>query len=333
MVATSVGLTKYLFHRIRNHIKAEWNYLLAHVGIMRFTHKPVFISVEPANYCQLHCPECPVGTHRLTGASTVDTSPRRLSVPLYKKALREVMPFVHTIQFYFQGEPLLNPDLCRMIKMAHWTGIYTIVSTNAQLLTEDYACQLVRSRLNRIIVSMDGLTQSTYEKYRQGGDVEKVYAALRYLRAAKKRFRSSICIELQCLRLSSNEAEWKRFKQEYRRMGADCLSFKTAQFYSYQDGNPLMPSTATYSRYKMGKDGQFMVKRHHRICRRLFMGCVLDVDGNVLPCCFDKSRKYPFGNLQTEPFQEVWDSLFARRFRERVLGHRRTISICQNCTE
>ena len=332
-------MTRYLWHRLLNLLRAEWHYLLAYFGIVRFTHMPTFVSVEPAGFCQLRCPECPVGTARRDNGQTATT--KTLPLPLFRHILDELSPFVHTIQFYFQGEPLLCRDLPEMIRLAHAEGLYTIVSTNAQALTDERAEVLVQAGLSRIIVSMDGLTQSSYEAYRQGGDVRKVYAALRSLRQAKTKHRSRIRIELQCLRLRSNEHEWKEFKRLYRSLGADCLTFKTAQFYDYEKGNPLMPSDERYSRYEKQKDGLYRPKRSHRFtrlftrpCSRLFTGCVIDAGGKVLPCCFDKARQHTFGQLTVNTsFRSIWTSAAAFRFRRSVLHHKSSVPICTNCTE
>ena len=132
-----------------------------------------------------------------------------------------------------------------MIAEAHEAGLYTIVSTNAQAMTRELAEALVSAGLNRIIVSMDGLTQASYGAYRIGGDVEKAKAALRYLREAKKKLKIEdlrLQIELQCLRLKTNEQEWAELKRTYKALGADRLSLKTAQLYDYEKGHDLMPS-------------------------------------------------------------------------------------------
>lgn len=293
---------------------------------------PCFVSVEPAGFCQLRCPECPVGTARRDKDSGQG---RTLPLPLFRHVLSELSPYVHTVQFYFQGEPLLCRDLPEMIRLAHGDGLYTIVSTNAQALTQERAEALVQAGISRIIVSMDGLTQASYEAYRQGGNVQKVYAALRFLRQAKTKHKSRICIELQCLMLRSNEHEWEDFKRLYRRLGADRLTFKTAQFYDFQHGNPLMPSDPQYSRYEKQKDGAYRLKRpNRRVCRRLFTGCVIDAEGRVLPCCFDKARQFVFGTLSVDtPFRTVWNSERADRFRSAVLRRIETVPICSNCTE
>ena len=104
---------------------------------------------------------------------------------VWERTLNEVKQQAWVMQFYFQGEPLLNKDLPLMIREAHDAGLYTIVSTNAQAMTPDMAHALVTAGLDRIIISMDGLTDKTYNAYRIGASLEKTKAALRYLRESK----------------------------------------------------------------------------------------------------------------------------------------------------
>ena len=293
---------------------------------------PVFVSIEPANFCQLRCPECPVG-QRASLSDTPDSPkekrPRQLlSMDAFRTILTQIQSTAHTVQFYFQGEPLLNPALPDMIALAHRAGMYTIVSTNAQALTEDMAERLVASGLSRIIVSIDGFTPESYSAYRVGGHLPLALAGLRYLREAKRRHRSHICIELQVLRLSSNESEWAWIRRHYRTLGASCLTFKTAQLYDYEHGHPLMPSSPRYSRYRLGKDGLYHL---HRSCYRLWSGCVITADGTVLPCCYDKSSSHPLGNCLITHLQTIWHSATANTFRETILLKRDVVAMCQEC--
>ena len=54
----SVVLTR---SRFTNALRCYWNYALSRFGLVRISHMPLFVSVEPAAICQLRCPECPVG--------------------------------------------------------------------------------------------------------------------------------------------------------------------------------------------------------------------------------------------------------------------------------
>ena len=322
----SAALTR---SRLLNALKCYWNYALSLFGLVRISHMPTFVSVEPASICQLKCPECPVGMAKKPMAN----SQRLMAKEVWQRVLTEVKDTAHTIQFYFQGEPLLNKELPQMIREAHEAGLYTIVSTNAQALTQPLAEELVRAGLNCIIISMDGLTDETYNVYRVGGRLDQCKAALRYLREAKDRtpytLHSTPIIELQCLRLRTNEQEWREFKKQYKALGADRLVFKTAQLYDYANGHPLMPSDARYSRYEKGADGLFRRKKMHRGCLRVWSGVVVTTNGDVLPCCYDKSRMHAYGNIMSSSMKELFADERAIAFRRAALHEQP--QICQEC--
>ena len=248
---------------------------------------------------------------------------------VWKRTLEEVKRYACILQFYFQGEPLLNKDLPQMIHEAHEAGLYTIVSTNAQAMTQTMAEELVRAGLSRIIVSMDGLTQESYSAYRVGGSVAQCKEALRFLHEAKKRWHGRTVIELQCLRLKTNEHEWKEFERTYKFMGADRLVFKTAQLYDFGKGHPLMPSDSRYSRYVKGKDGQFHRRPLGRGCLRVWSGVVVTTNGEVLPCCYDKAHVYAYGNIMESGMRELFSGAKANAFRRAALTQ--TPKICQEC--
>lgn len=310
-------------------LRASVSFAWSKTGVYRVRHQPVFVSIEPANFCQLACPECPVGVAHGTshGKKAV------LSPASFATILTRVSPYAHTMQFFFQGEPLLNDSLPEMIRMAHEQGIYTIVSTNAQRLDAAMAQRLTQAGLNRIIVSMDGWTQASYEQYRKGGDVERCKQAVRWLHEAKQRTGSRMTIELQCLYLKTNEQEWDIFRREYKRLGADRLTMKTAQLYDYAHGNPLMPTDTRFARYRWDKKLNAYTPKHTTAnsCRRLWYGCIIDVEGNVLPCCYDKQRQYIFGNIFADDLAAIWHGAKAEAFRRQVLNRRTQIPICTNC--
>ena len=161
--------------------------------------------------------------------------------------------------------------------------------------------------------------------------MEKTKAALRYLREAKDRLHGRTVIELQCLRLRTNEQEWPAFRHQHRSLGADRMVFKTAQLYDYANGHPLMPSNPRYSRYILGSDGHYHLRRRPKTCWRVWSGCVITTAGDVLPCCYDKASQFSFGNIFTTPLSEIWHSEKANRFRRTILQKRSRPSICSNC--
>ena len=326
----SVVLTR---SRALNALRAYASYALSWFSSVHFRspfairHLPLFVSVEPANVCQLRCPECPVGQR--TKDKGLKTEMPLMTREVFRRVLKEIQETAWVMQFYFQGEPLLNKDLPQMIREAHEAGLYTIVSTNGQAMTEDLAEELVRAGLNRIIVSMDGLTDASYNAYRVGGSLEKTKMALQLLRKAKERLKGHTMIELQCLRLKTNEHEWKAFERSYRSLGADRLVFKTAQLYDYANGHPLMPSQAKYSRYIKGSDGLYHRRKLGKGCWRVWSGVVVTTNGEVLPCCYDKAREYAYGNIMNTGMRELFAGEKANTFRQAAM--QQTPLICQEC--
>ena len=324
----SVVLTR---SRCINALRCYVNYALSLFGLVRSTHMPTFVSVEPAAVCQLKCPACPVGLRTLELSKSRDIE-RTMSMEVFHRVLSEAQRYAHTMQFYFQGEPLLNKNLPQMIREAHEAGLYTIVSTNAQALTADMAEALVTAGLDRIIVSMDGLSDETYNAYRVGGSLEKTKAALHFLRNSKSQhleISKSPIIELQCLRLKTNEHEWEKFEREYKTLGADRLVFKTAQLYDYENGHPLMPTEDRYSRYEKTADGSYHRKPQRRGCLRVWSGVVITTTGEVLPCCYDKAHQHAYGNIMDSSLKDLFMNEKANAFRKAALQE--TPKICQEC--
>ena len=339
MVVTSAVSIRLLASRTLNQLRCWISYALSLFGVVRVRHLPTFVSVEPANFCQLRCPECPVGI----ASSPNRLSPNRLMpLSIFERVLEQVQATAHTMQFYFQGEPLLNKQLPEMIAMAQKVGLYTIVSTNAQALNRSMAEALVKSGLNRIIVSIDGFSEESYAAYRVGGYLHKALEGLQHLADAKAQFHSRIRIELQVLRLKSNEHEWAWIKKNYKKLGATHLVFKTAQLYNFEHGHPLMPTNERYSRYRKTADGSYVHKNHSPLalspyrliashpCLRLWSGCVITTSGDILPCCYDKDHRHALGNITTQSLSDIFHSKKANALRRCILkGH--LPEMCKNC--
>ena len=291
---------------------------------------PSFISVEPANFCQLQCPECPVGK-----VQNKKSEKRFFDILQFKNLIDTLKPTLCQVIFYFQGEPLLNKNLPEMIQYAHQAGIYTSTSTNAQTLNSETAKSLVKSGLDKLIVSIDGTTQETYSTYRQGGSLEKVLEGVKQVVKWRNELKSTTpLLEIQFLVLKSNEHEMEEMQQLSKMLGADKLIFKTAQLYDFENGHSLLTSIKKYARYEQRSDGKYYIKgAQPNRCWRLWRGAVITANGDILPCCFDKKSEFSFGNITNGSFSACWHGEKANEFRQKILQNRKQFAICRNCTE
>ncbi len=314
-----------------------WNLVMLRFSYMRSKstkknhHKgqPFSLSIEPTTACNLGCPECPSGLKQFTR----DTG--KLQLTLHEKMLKELSRSVFYINYYFQGEPFLHPQFLELIRQAKKHKIYTATSTNAHFIDEVKAKEIVESGLDRLIISIDGLTQETYENYRVHGKLEKVIEGTEHLIAAKKKLKSSTPhLIFQFLVVRQNEHEVPDVYKLGKKMGIDEVRIKTAQLYDYKNGNPLMPKDVEYARYKQNSDGTYSLKyKTGNHCWRMWSSCVLTWDGKVVPCCFDKDAHHQLGDLSTVSFKQIWRSKQYEGFRQAILSHRNQIDICKNCSE
>ena len=236
---------------------------------------------------------------------------------------------------YFQGEPYINPQFLDMVSYAGKKKIYTITSTNGHFLDDENARKTVESGLDRLIISIDGITQETYEAYRKEGNLEKVKDGARNIVKWKKALNSATPhIIFQFLVVKPNEHEIDGLYQLARETGVDEVKLKTAQVYDFKNGNDLIPMNDKYSRYRKNEDGTYSIKNYLlNQCWKMWNSCVITWDGIVVPCCFDKDADHRLGNLKDTTFEEVWTSDVYQNFRQQILKGRSSIDICNNCTE
>lgn len=315
--------------RFMNLLSLQVSYLLAKMKVFKVWGMPFAASIEPTTACNLGCPECPSGLKQFTRPTG------RLDIQEHQKMLKSIGSQVFYINYYFQGEPFIHPKFLELIKTANEHNIYTATSTNAHFITEKNAEEIVKSGLDRLIISIDGLTQATYEQYRVHGKLEKVISGTKHIVAAKKRLNSKTPhLIFQFLVVKPNEHEVPAVFDLAKELHVDEVRLKTAQLYDYEDGNPLLPENEKYARYKLGKDGKYHPKyKLLNQCWRMWSSTVLTWDGKVVPCCFDKDAKHVLGDVTQTAFKTVWKSTAYSNFRRAVFTNRQSIDICKNCSE
>ncbi|MBP5259714.1 MAG: radical SAM protein [Paludibacteraceae bacterium] len=278
---------------------------------------PYCASVEPVNFCNLHCPHCP------TGRGNTGKTPHRLGWDDYRLLLERLSPTLIHLNLFFQGEPTLHPLLPQMVALAREKGVYTCVSTNGQTLDRAMAQALADAGLNKLIIDLDGADEESYQAYRQGGSLQAACRAVREAVAA------GLTVEVQCLLLATTEHQKKAVRRLARSLGARHITFKTAQLYD----DRLAPSDGPDSRYRHTADGLVRKKPLRPRCARLWRSVVVNTYGQVLPCCFDKQGQYVWGNLLQESLYQIVYSKAASGFRQAVMTRRASIPICGNCCE
>lgn len=288
---------------------------------------PLTYSVEPTNLCNLKCPECPSGTGELTRPLGL------LSVENFQKMINEMSKTAFYVQLFFQGEPYLNKKLNEMIAYAESKNIYLAISTNGNLISEKNIDKILENVPDKIIFSLDGLDEESYQNYRVGGTFKKADEALQLLVEAKRKLNlKRPFIELQFIVMKQNEHLLSEVRAYGKKRFVDRLVFKTMQVSSYENALKYLPIKSEYSRYHL-RNGGYQLKgdlKDH--CFALWRTAVITWDQKMVPCCFDKDANYVLGDLSKYSIKEIWKSELYQNFRKGVLENRKGNSMCNNCT-
>jgi radical SAM protein with 4Fe4S-binding SPASM domain len=289
---------------------------------------PVSYSIEPTNHCNLKCPECPSGLGTLTRPLGL------LKLEDFAKLIDQIKGTGFYVQLFFQGEPYLNKQLPEMIKYAQDRKVYISISTNGHFITEKNVDYILENAPDKLIFSMDGLDEKSYQTYRVGGTFAQADAGLKALTQRKRVLKKRIpYLELQFIVMKQNENQLEEVARYGRESGVDKVVFKTMQISSYENAVKFLPVNPKYRRYIV-ENNNFRIKdKLQNHCFALWRTSVITWDGRVVPCCFDKDALVEVGKLKGATFSEVWRSKGLNDFRQKVLDNRSGIDMCNNCTE
>ena len=280
------------------------------------------VSFELTNYCNLSCPEC------FNGSGSMKREKGFMELALFEKTLKEIHPYTFHLNLYFQGEPMLHPDFFGFLEISK--GFKTTVSTNGHFIDKVTAQKIALSGLNRLIISLDGMTEETYCAYRVNGNFLKVVEGIKLVSFNIKKYSSPLKLVLQFLVNRQNEFQIPLVKEFAKEVNAR-LELKSMQVISKKGFEKWLPKNNNYGRYTE-INGIYKIKNKlPKKCPRLWFAPVITWDGYLIPCCFDKDADFKMGNLNDQSFRDLWKNPKYMLFRNNLLTDRNSINICTNC--
>ncbi|XOB42192.1 MAG: radical SAM/SPASM domain-containing protein [Candidatus Nealsonbacteria bacterium] len=292
--------------------------------------------IETGNYCNIRCPTC------TTPHNKIHRKKELMSFDNFKKVIDNIKDSVHVILVYNSNEPLLHPDICRMINYAHKNNLYTLISTNVTLLDEKMAKALFVSGLDEILLCLDGVTKESYEPFRLGANFETVMKNIKHFCQQKQNLGlRKPFIELQFILNKFNQNEVKDIKKLAKELKVDRLHVKSFALgeYAYSEkeikelSKKFYPDTEEYRQkviYSRKQNGLLKAKKFPLKCSLVRSQFVVLVDGRISMCCYDLNGKYIYGSALNKRAKDVWFSPKAKSVRK--LAKNRKYPLCQVCS-
>jgi radical SAM protein with 4Fe4S-binding SPASM domain len=276
---------------------------------------PRGVDIGVTNACNSDCIMCPHS--KLKSIGTMD-------MKLYKKIIDNCSELkIKIITLSFFGEPLLDKTLIEKIKYAKSKKLIVGFYSNASLLTEKWARDLIESNLDGITISFDGYSKGVYEKIRKGLKFNVVKKnILNLIKIRKNLGKGHPKINLVLVELEENKKEIKDFYDEWKNK-VDSINIIN------------MRNWANEIKKKGTKESfhfNYRVKR--KPCALIWQKMVIDWNGDVVLCCDDWNHSTILGNLRKQSIEDVWRGSKLKNIKKfHIKREFAKVPLCSGCNK
>jgi heme b synthase len=323
--------------------------------------EPKWIAWEITRRCNLNCVHCR-SSSELEIAGHPDCSLEEA-----KRVLDDIKSYANPVMVLSGGEPLLRSDVFDIASYGTELGLRMCLATNGTLVTEETCRNIKTSGIKMVSLSLDGSTAEVHDNFRnQPGAFEGTMNAIRLFKE------HGIPFLINSSFTKRNKSEAPKIYELVKKLGA--TAWYLFMIVPTGRGEEIMEELIPESEYEdilnwhydMEKEEQEMLVRptcapqYYRIvlqrskeegekfkrrslkfstggskgCLAGQLICLIDVDGNVLPCSyFPKSG----GNIREQSFQDIWENsklfLELRNFKgyKDNCGRCEYVNVCGGC--
>jgi len=276
---------------------------------------PWVIQIQTVSGCNARCIFCPCGR-------TKQSPPQgEMDWDLYRKIIDECTRHrMRRISPYLMNEPLLDPRIgerIAYISQRKRFPTYTKVNTNASLLTEETARQILDSGLDILTCSVHGIVKEKYEKTMVGLRLEEVLDNIdRFLELRRKLKKKKPELRVTMIRTRLIEADVPKIMSYWNKRGV-----KTS----------IRPMTNRVSRRVNALGIHASPLEPYDWCVRPMEQAYVNLKGEVLLCCNDWEQTTMLGELTCQSLHGVWNGEAFQDIRRRFLKGDLRGLLCREC--
>jgi radical SAM protein with 4Fe4S-binding SPASM domain len=276
---------------------------------------PIHIDFELNDLCNQKCIMCPRNkTHYdLYPVPVTVNTKKKLSYEQFCRVIDEcTAKGTVSINVGAYAEPLIHPDLIRMLRYARDHGIIdSILITNALLLNEKMSQKLLECGLTRLYVSLDAFRPETYGIIRGKGYETAKKNLLRFMEMRGPRTTGRLpWVRVSFIEMKENASE----KNDFIAYWKDRVDHVDIQKYVKPD---------------LAMNAEVLKRPRLYCCIEPWRRLAVRANGDILPCCAFIGDILRLGNIATMTIEEAWHSPHLKKVRDAILED--TLGACAVC--
>lgn len=320
--------------------------------------KPVCLYLETTNRCNLLCTTCPRTYEELE-------PPADMSWELFTSIVDQI-PDLERCVLHGVGEPMLVPDLDRMVRYLKERGTYVLFNTNGTVLNEKNGRAMIEAGLDELRVSLDASNARSYQAIRGKDYFNRILKNVRAFRALQEREgHANPRVSAWLTGLKETISELPDFVRVAAELGVREVYLQRLVFFEEEAIGRARPDQALYEQINADEAGYIAeatriarelgmvfsasgaaaepgmsLKRAEdgtpwSMCRRPWTVMYFTANGRALPCCIAPFSQrgyenYTLGDARTQTLSEIWEGDAYRCFREGLLSDTPPAA-CANC--
>lgn len=286
---------------------------------------PYSAFVFPTTYCNFKCAYCGHSLGHAAMKEQYDFVPEHMTLDTYEKTIEQLTKFPQKLKMLSltgQGEPLLNPNIAQMVKIANDKEVAERIEiiTNASMLRPKLSDELIAAGLGTLRISLQGLSSQKYTDIcRAKVDYDELIENIRYF--YQHRGKTKLFVKIMDVALEDGEEQ---------------IFYDT--FSDIADRMYIEHMLPAYDGVELTKDMEIICDRYggktkkiNKVCPLAFYMLGVFPNGDVEPC--DTIYKpIVLGNVHTGNIVDMWHSDKLRDFWLMQLeGNRAANKRCANC--
>lgn len=317
---------------------------------------PVCLYLETTYRCNLLCETCSRTFEQLE-------PPTDMSWELFTRIVDQ-FPKISRVVLHGVGEPMMVPELPRMVRYLKQRGTYVLFNTNGTLLNRRKGAELIEAGLDELRVSLDAAEPAAFKMVRGRDMFDGIVANLRAFTAQQKELGiATPHVSLWLTGLKETVAQLPAFLKLANDIGIPEVYLQRLVY--FPEGQSLARAESSLFEHLTGGEERQILEaeelaktlgvkfnasgatepktslkrkdsdRPWSLCRRPWTLMYFTAHGRALPCCIAPFsmrgyNSFTLGNATQQTLREIWNGEKYQEFRRGLLGTAPP-KPCQSC--